>query len=117
MAESKPEPAAKPEPQTQRTMVQALTSFTANNAQGVPTPVHKDRLYYADDFVVTSQPHLFGAPEVMTSESAAREHRPIMYPAVETAVAPPGGPVRAPVTAAGRIASGRRPGTRPPGEV
>jgi hypothetical protein len=99
-----------------RKIVQALGSFSVNNINGVPTSVGRGDLFYDDDPIVTGRPELFGPPDVRDSTTGLRRAAPVAPP-VETAVAPPGGAVRAPVTATGRRLAGATKGARPDGEV
>lgn len=106
---------------SERKIVQAKGPFTVNNADGVPWPVAPGDLYYSDDPVVAGREHLFTEPEVKDSRTAVRRSREMpAYAAPETAVAPPTGERRAPVTQAGRKAAAKTAAAREPrpdGEV
>jgi len=98
-----------------RKIVEALSSFTVINANGVPYGVRQGELYSSDDPVVAGSPALFGPPVVKDSTAATRRVPP-QREAVETAVAPPAGPTRAPVTGTGRkLAAASK--AQPAGEV
>jgi hypothetical protein len=101
----------------ERKILQARGPFTVNNAEGVPWQVRPGDLYWSDDPVVVGREELFAEPEVRDSRSAVRRSRQVpAYAAPETAVAPPSGEKRAPVTSTGRKAAAKS-GARPEGEV
>ena len=101
----------------ERKIVQAKGPFTVNTPEGVPWQVRPGDLYYSDDPVVQGREALFVEPEVRDSRVAVRRPREApAYAAPETAVAPPTGERRAPVTAAGR-AKAAKANARPDGEV
>jgi len=101
---------------TDRRIVQASGSFSVSNVHGVPISVRQGDLFYDDDPIVTGRRELFGEVDVRDSTESARRVPPVA-PAVEMAVAPPGGATRGPVTAPGRKLAGATKGSRPDGEV
>lgn len=100
-----------------RVIVQALASFLAQAPDGTPVNVSAGDMFYDDDPIVKVRRALFAEPDVRSSADLMRRPRSETGPyATETAVAPPAGQVRGPVTKVGKVSASV--GTaRPAGEV
>ena len=95
-------------------IVQALMAFMATH-NGVPVNVGVGDLFYDDDPIVKGRADMFGDLEVRSTNDLMRRPRAASYAAPETAVAPPTGQFRSPVTKTGKVAASS--GARPAGEV
>lgn len=83
--------------------------------EGVPVNVSVGDLFYADDPIMRHRGEMFGDLEVRSTSDLMRRPRSPSYAARETAVTPPTGQVRGPVTKIGKVAAAS--GARPAGEV